>query len=83
MVELSVGSSADLVADSGLKVHEDRARDVLAGAGLGEEGVEGVIAAADGLIRGHLPIGLDAVLKTEELPAGITSLNSSLTDVDG
>ena len=28
--------------------------DVLAGAGLGEKGVEGIISTSDGLITGHL-----------------------------
>lgn len=45
---------------SHLQVHKHAARHVLAGAGLGEEGVEGVVAAADGLVGGHLAIGLDA-----------------------
>lgn len=31
--------------------------------GLREEGVEGVIATADGLVRRHLTIGLDSVLE--------------------
>jgi hypothetical protein len=43
-----------------LQVEEDGARDVLAGAGLGEEGVEGVVAAAHRLVRGHLRAGRQA-----------------------
>ena len=43
-----------------LQVDEHAAGHVLAGARLGEEGVEGVVAAADGLVGGHLAIGLDA-----------------------
>jgi hypothetical protein len=35
---------------------------VLASAGLAEEGVERVVATADGLVRGHLTVGLDTVL---------------------
>ena len=56
---------------------------MLAGASLREEGVEGVVAAANGLVRRHLAIGLDAVLEAEELPAGVTNLDTGLTDVDG
>jgi len=52
--ELAVRAGADLVDHGGLEVEEDAAGDVLARAGLGEEGVEGVVAAADGLVRGHL-----------------------------
>jgi len=33
---------------------------MLAGACLGEEGVEAVVADADGLVAGHLAIRLDA-----------------------
>ena len=57
--ELAVGSGADLVDDGRLEVEEDAARDVLARASLGEEGVEGVISGAD--IGGGLAIGLDSV----------------------
>jgi hypothetical protein len=56
---------------------------VLAGTRLGEEGVEGVIAAANGLVRGHLAVRLDTVLEAVELPARIADLNTGLTDVDG
>mmetsp|Transcript_2838 Transcript_2838/g.6222 ORF Transcript_2838/g.6222 Transcript_2838/m.6222 type:complete len:325 (-) Transcript_2838:54-1028(-) len=81
--QLTVGASADLVHDSGLKVQEDGTRDMLASTGLGEEGVEGVITTANGLVRGHLAIGLNAVLQAVELPAGVTNLDTSLADVDG
>lgn len=40
--------------------------------GLREEGVEGIIATADGLVRGHLAIGLDAMLQAVEFPASVT-----------
>jgi hypothetical protein len=36
---------------------------VLSGSGLGEEGVEGVVAAADRLVRGHLAVRLNAMFK--------------------
>ena len=80
--ELAVRAGADLVADGRLEVDVDRARDVLAGARLREEGVEGVVAAADGLVRGHLAVGLDAVLEAEELPAGVAALEAGLADVE-
>jgi hypothetical protein len=55
---------------------------VLASTSLGEEGVEGVISISHRLIRGHLSIRLDAVLQAIELPAGISDLGTSLSNVD-
>jgi hypothetical protein len=80
--ELAVSSGADLVDDGGLEVDKAAAGDVLSGTSLREEGVEGIITTTDGLVRGHLPIGLNAVLQAEQLPAGITDLDTGLTDVD-
>ena len=82
VVQLSVGSSADLVDDRGLKVDVDSSGDVLTGTSLREEGVESVISTSDGLVRGHLTVRLDSVLEAVEFPAGITNLDTSLTDVD-
>ena len=81
MEQLSVGSNADLVDNGWLEVHEDRPGHVLAAAGLGEEGLEGVIS--EGLVGGHAAVGLDAVLQAVQLPAGIADLDSGLADVDG
>jgi len=81
--QLSVGTGTDLIDDSGLEIEEDASGDVLAGTSLGEEGVEGIVATADSLIGGHLTVRLDSVLEAEELPAGVTDLDTGLTDVDG
>ena len=83
VVELAVRARAHLIDDRRFEVDEHRARHVLARAGLGEEGVEGVVAAADGLVRGHLAIRLDAVLEAVELPARVTDLDAGLTEMDG
>jgi hypothetical protein len=80
--ELAVGTGADLIDDGGLEINEDSAGDVLASAGLGEEGVEGVITITDGLVGGHLAIGLDSVLKAVEFPAGVTDLDTGLSNVN-
>jgi hypothetical protein len=40
-----------------------------------------VIAGTDGLVRGHLAVRHDAVLKAVELPAGIAELDAGLADV--
>ncbi len=66
----------------GLQINEDSTGDVLAGTGLTEEGVEGVVSTSDGLVTGHLSFGLDAVLKTVQLPTGVAHLDSGLADVD-
>jgi hypothetical protein len=81
--QLTVGSGADLIDDGGLEVDEDGTGDVLASTSLGEEGVEGIITTADGLVRGHLAVRLNTVLEAVKLPAGIADLDTSLTDVEG
>jgi hypothetical protein len=82
VVKLAVSAGADFIAHSGLEVDENRAWDVLASASFREERVEGVVAAANGLVRGHLAIRLDTVLEAVEFPAGITKLNAGLANVD-
>ena len=56
---------------------------MLAGACLREEGVEGVIATANGLVRWHLAVRLDAMLEAVELPAGVAHLATGLANMDG
>jgi hypothetical protein len=82
MEELSVGTSSYFINDSGFEIKEDGSWDVLTGTSFGEEGVESIITTTDSLVRGHLTIRLDAVLKTEELPTGVTNLDTTLTDVN-
>ena len=48
-----------LINDAWLQVYKDRPGHVFTSSGLGEEGVEAVVPASDGLIGGHLAIGLD------------------------
>merc|ERR1719326_88511 len=82
VVQLAVGTSADLIDHSRLEVDVDGTGNVFAGTSLREEGVEGIISATDGFVRGHLAVRLDAALKAEKLPGGITDLNTGLTKVD-
>jgi hypothetical protein len=56
---------------------------VLAGAGLAEEGVEGVVTTANGLVGRHLTIGLDPVFQAVQLPACIADLDTGLAHMDG
>jgi hypothetical protein len=55
---------------------------VFSGSGFREESVESIITSTDGLVRWHLSIGLDSVFKAEEFPAGVTDLDTSLSDVN-
>jgi len=80
--QLAVGASADLIDNSGLEIEEDATGNVLAGTSLGEEGVESIIATTDSLVGGHLTVRLDSVLEAEELPAGVTDLDTGLSNVD-
>ena len=50
---------------------------------LSKEGVERVVRDADGLVGGHLPVGLDPVLQAIELPASVAHLATGLAHVDG
>ena len=82
VVQLTVGSRPHLVAHGGLKIDVHGTGDVLSGTRLTEEGVEGIIAATNGLVGGHLAVGLDSVLEAEQLPAGIADLNTGLAHMD-
>ena len=44
VVELTVGSMVNFVADGGLEIHVDSTGDVFAVSSLAEEGVKGIIA---------------------------------------
>ena len=80
--ELTVGTRAHLIDDGRFQIDEDRARHVLARTGLGKEGVESIIAAANGFVRRHLTIRLNTMLEAEKLPAGVTDLDTGLTDMN-
>jgi hypothetical protein len=81
--QLAVRASAHLVDDGRLEVEHHAARHVLARARLREERVVRVVLDADRLVRRHRAVRLNAVLKAEQFPAGVASLDTSLTNVDG
>jgi len=83
MEELAVCASTDLIYDSWFQIDEYSPGNVFASTGLAEEGVEGVVTTSNGLITWHLTIRLDAVFQAVQLPAGITDLDTGLTNVDG
>ena len=82
MEKLLVGTGTDFIDDGGFQVDKDGTRDVLAGTGFGEEGVERVITTSNRFVRWHLTIRLDSMLQAVQFPAGVTDLDTSLTDVD-
>lgn len=82
MEELSVGSSSDFIDDSWFQIEEDASGDVFTSSSFGEEGVESIITTTDGLVWWHLTVRLDTVLEAEKFPAGVTNLDTGLTDVN-
>ena len=72
-----------LTYNSRFQVDKHSSRNVLSGARLAEEGVEGVISSTDGFVGGHLPVWLYTMLQTVELPTGIADLHPSLSNMDG
>merc|ERR1712179_742983 len=80
--KLTVGTSTDLIDNSWLQIDEDGSWDVLSSSSFAEEGVEGIISTSDGLVTWHLTIRLDTMLKAVQLPAGVTDLDTGLSDVD-
>jgi len=80
--QLPVGTSPNFIDNGRLQINEDAPGHVLTLTGLGEEGVEGIITTTNGLIGGHLTIGLDTVLEAEKLPTLVTDLDTLLSDVD-
>ena len=73
---------AKLTYNGWLKVNKHSTRNVLSCTSFAEEGVEGVVASADGLVRGHLTVWLDPVFQAVQLPAGIANLNTGLSDMN-
>ena len=65
-----------------LEVNKHSPGDVLACPGLAEEGVERIVPSSNGLVTGHLTVGLDSMFQTVQFPAGIAHLDSGLADVD-
>jgi len=80
--QLSVGSGSDFINDGGFEIEEYGSGDVFSSSGFREKGVEGIISSSDGFIGWHLSIGLDSVFKAEQFPAGVTDLDTTLSDMN-
>ena len=80
--ELTVWAISDLIDYSRLQVHKDCPRHMFSSSSFTEEGGEGVVPSTNGLIAGHLPIRLNPMFQTVELPAGIAHLDTCLPHMD-
>lgn len=67
---------------SRLQINEDSSGYMFSSTSLTEEGVETVISTSNCFVGRHLAVRLDAMFQTVQLPAGITDLHSSLSNVD-
>lgn len=67
---------------SGFQINENSPWYMFASASLTEEGVETVISTSDSFVRRHLTVRLDAMFQTVQLPAGVTDLYTSLSNMD-
>jgi hypothetical protein len=80
--ELAVTTSSDLVNGRGVEIDKDGARNMLAAARLGEEGLEGASLTNIASIGVGTTIGAEAVLEEVELPSRVTELGTSLAQVE-
>jgi hypothetical protein len=82
MVQLTVGSGADLVADRRFEIDVHCTRNVLSGTSFAEKGVKSVISASGDFVSWHLAIWLNSVFKAVQFPAAVSGLDTSLAHVD-
>jgi len=80
--QLTVGTGTDLIDYSWFQIDENSSWNVFSSSSFTEEGVEGIISTSNGLVTWHLTIRLDSMLKAVQFPAGVTDLDSGLSDVD-
>merc|ERR1719201_2160716 len=80
--ELAVCAGAHLIDNSRLQINHDATRHMFASTCLAEECVKRIVASTNGLVTRHLAIRLNAMLKAEQLPACITNLNTTLSEME-
>jgi len=83
VVKLAVCAGTHLVDHSWFEIEVDATWDVLARASLREKGVERVVASSDGFVGRHLAVRLNAMLEAVKLPATVTDLAATLSDMNG
>jgi len=81
--ELRIFAGLDLIDYGGLQIEVDASWYVFASTSFAEKGVEGnrPVGGLLGLVKAS--VGVDAMLKAVEFPAGGTNLDTSLTNVEG
>jgi hypothetical protein len=75
--EMAVWAILDLINYSRLLPHKDHPKHMFSNSSF-TEGGEGVVPSTNGLISGHLPIRLNPMFQTVELPTGIAHLDVCL-----
>jgi hypothetical protein len=55
---------------------------MLSGTSFTKKGVKSIISSTNGLVTGHLSIRLNAMLEAVKFPAGISDLDTGLTNVN-
>jgi hypothetical protein len=80
--QLAVSTGTYLIDNSWFKIDENGSWNVFSSSSFTEEGVEGIISTSNGFVTWHLTIRLDSMLKAVQFPAGVTDLDTSLSNVD-
>jgi len=80
--ERTVTTGTNLIDGGGVKIDEERTRNMLPTAGLSEEGLEGTGVTNVLGIGVNATISTEAVLEEVELPGRVTQLGTGLADVE-
>jgi len=80
--QLTISTGTNFVNHGWFQINEDAARNVFTSAGFRKKGVERIVATANGFIRGHLAVRLNAVFQAVKFPARIPDLNAGLANMD-
>jgi hypothetical protein len=83
MEQLMICSCSTFINNSWFEIDEDSPRNMFTCIRLEEEEIERIVTNADGLIRWHLTVGLDATFETVELSTPISDLDTGLSSVSG
>jgi len=81
-ISVAIKGNLQLTDYSRFEIDENCTGNVFASTSLAEEGVKAVVSSSNSLVRGHLTVRLDSMFKAVKLPAGVTNLDSSLSNVD-
>merc|ERR1719495_2308560 len=79
MKKRTINSSSGLINHTRLQIHKNCARNMFTIASFLKKGGEGVISRS--LVTRHKSIGGNSMLQTIKFPAGITNLDTGLSDM--